>query len=285
MGRLGINAVHLDMKEIEALGLGRVEFVLARGRDYGQMLEDILAGVAEARDRGLSYSIHLPIYLFDWYQDDYLSAYYLDPDESRRALAFRFLEANLERLSGCGASYYILHFPGVYRYIQETGPFQAILEDSLRRLDELAARYGIRLLLEYFGSNFSFWRIDEWIERLAGCPHLGILCDTGHLYFSSVLHGFDFYDALGRLGPHAEAFHLWTTFSGGAYSDSESYRRYHHIAMHTAQKESEGFAFDAQKALELIRMFNRPTIIEASDRYGGREYFIEGIRTLVDFFD
>lgn len=283
MGQLGINTVHLDMEAIEEMGLDRVEFVLARGLEYAEMLDDILSGIDQAKRRGLSYSIHLPIFLFDWYPEDYLSAYYLDPDHDKRELAFRFLEANLSRLEGCGAEYLILHFPGVYRYVQEPHDFETNLDEALDRMEELADRYGLRLLLEYFGSNFSFWRVEDWIDRIRPYEHLGMLCDTGHLYFSSVLHGFDFYEALEELGAHSDAFHLWTTRGEGAYSDSESYRQFHHIVLHVGQNEKDGFAFDTAKTLDIIRRFDRPTIIEASERYRGREYFMSGIRSVVEY--
>ena len=166
MKRLGMNTVHLNMEEIVALGLNRVEFVLGRGKKYELMLDDVINGIYEAEVMNLPYSIHLPLYLFDWYQEDYLSAFYLDPKEEKRNLSFKFLESNIERLKRFQPEYYIIHFPGVYKFVQDKEEFKERLNSTLKRLDDMAKKFGIKLLLEYFGSNFMFYRIDEWIENI-----------------------------------------------------------------------------------------------------------------------
>ena len=284
MKRLGMNTVHLNMEEIVALGLNRVEFVLGRGKEYELMLDDVINGIYEAEVMNLPYSIHLPLYLFDWYQEDYLSAFYLDPKEEKRNLSFKFLESNIERLKRFQPEYYIIHFPGVYKFVQDKEEFKERLNSTLKRLDDMAKKFGIKLLLEYFGSNFMFYRIDEWIENIGKYDNLGILCDTGHLYFSSIMHEFDFYQGLIKISQHAEAFHLWTTMGKNAYSENSSYQKYHHIVMHTDQDEVDGFAFDVKKTMAIIMQYNRPMIIEASQNYRGRSYFIEGIQSIVKLF-
>jgi sugar phosphate isomerase/epimerase len=285
MKRLGINAVHIDTEQILDMGLNRVEFVLARGYDYAQILESITQGMRFAKSKAMPFSVHLPIFLFDWYEEDYLSAFYLDPDEEKRELSFQFLESNLEALKGYGPAYAILHFPGVYRYQQDAIEFDKRLSVALDRLDALAGSMDVKVLLEYFGSNDMFWKIDAWIEQVSKRKNLGLLCDTGHLYFSSKMHGFDFYEGLKKLASVADAFHLWTTRGEGVYSDSEAYKAYHHIMMHMDQKEVDGFAFDTLRVMEIISAYEKPMIIEASDRYHGREYFIKGIKSIVSFLE
>lgn len=282
MKRLGINTVHLNMKEIVEMGLNRVEFVLARGRDYDVMLGEVIDGIKMAEKKGLSYSVHLPLYLFDWYQEDYLSAFYLDPLLEKRQLANQFLRANLEEMKEFHPDYFIVHFPGVYKFEQDPVLFEMRLKEALDQLDSIAGEFGIRLLLEYFGSNFAFWEIERWIEEISPYENIGILCDTGHLYFSSVMHGFDFYKGLESLGGAADAFHIWTTRGAGVYTDSESYKKYHHIVVNTDQRVEQGFAFNGQRMMDIIQRFDRPMIIEASERYKGREYFVKGIKSIVD---
>jgi hypothetical protein len=99
------------------------------------------------------------------------------------------------------------------------------------------------------------------------------------------MHGFDFYEGLKKLASVADAFHLWTTRGEGVYSDSEAYKAYHHIMMHMDQKEVDGFAFDTLRVMEIISAYEKPMIIEASDRYHGREYFIKGIKSIVSFLE
>ena len=52
--------------------------------------------------------------------------------------------------------------------------------------------------------------------------------------------------------------------------------------VHLDQLEKDGFAFDSKKMLDIITRFNRPIIIEASEKYKGREYFINGIKSVAE---
>ncbi|MEA3423574.1 MAG: TIM barrel protein [Bacillota bacterium] len=284
MKRLGINTVHLDMEEIIDLGLNRVEFVLGRGKSYEVMHSEVLKGIKEAEKLKFPYSIHLPLFAFDWYEEDYLSAFYLDPDEEKRELSFKLLEENLIHLKEFHPDYYIIHFQGVYKFQQDEMKFKKKLDNTLTRLNELSIKYEIKLLLEYFGSNYMFYKIDDWIKFIVPYSNLGILCDTGHLYFSSIMHEFDFFEGLEKLAQSSDAFHLWTTKGNKAYTDSEYYIEYHHIVAHMAQKKIDGFAFDVKKLMDIISRYDRPIIIEASEKYRGRKYFLEGIRSIVEYF-
>ncbi|MCK5762960.1 MAG: sugar phosphate isomerase/epimerase, partial [Clostridiales bacterium] len=273
MKRLGINTVHLDMEEIIDLGLNRVEFVLGRGKLYEVMHREVMDGIKEAEKLKFPYSIHLPLFTFDWYKEDYLSAFYLDPDEEKRELSFKLLEENIIHLKEFRPDYYIIHFQGVYKFYQDEIKFKELLNTTLTRLNELSIKYEIKLLLEYFGSNYMFYKIEDWIKFITPYSNLGILCDTGHLYFSSIMHEFDFFEGLKKLASSSDAFHLWTTKGNKAYTDSEYYIEYHHIVAHMAQKKNDGFAFDVKKLMDIISQYNRPIIIEASEKYRGRKYF------------
>jgi sugar phosphate isomerase/epimerase len=284
MKRLGINTVHLDMEEIIDLGLNRVEFVLGRGKSYEVMHREVMDGIKEAEKLKFPYSIHLPLFTFDWYKEDYLSAFYLDPDEEKRELSFKLLEENLIHLKEFHPDYYIIHFQGVYKFHQDEIKFKELLNTTLTRLNELSIKYEMKLLLEYFGSNYMFYKIEDWIKFITPYSNLGILCDTGHLYFSSIMHEFDFFEGLKKLAQSSDAFHLWTTKGNKAYTDSEYYIEYHHIVAHIAQKKNDGFAFDVKKLMDIISQYNRPIIIEASEKYRGRKYFLEGIRSIAEYF-
>lgn len=284
MKRLGINTVHLDMNEIIDLGLNRVEFVLGRGKSYEVRHREVMEGMKEAEMLEFPYSIHLPLFTFDWYEEDYLSAFYLDPDKEKRELSFKLLEENLIRLKEFHPEYCIIHFQGVYKFSQDEEKFKKLLNNTLIRLNELSVKYEITLLLEYFGSNYMFYKIDDWIKFINPYSNLGILCDTGHLYFSSIMHEFDFLEGLKKLSESSYAFHLWTTKGDKAYSDSEYYIEYHHIAANMTQKKNDGFAFDVKKVMDIISQYNRPIIIEASEKYQGRKYFLEGIRSIAGYF-
>lgn len=284
MKRLGINTVHLDMEEIIDLGLNRVEFVLGRGKSYEVRHREVMDGIKEAEKLKFPYSIHLPLFTFDWYKEDYLSAFYLDPDEEKRELSFKLLEENLIHLKEFHPDYHIIHFQGVYKFYQDEIKFKKLLNETLTRLNELSIKYEIKLLLEYFGSNYMFYKIEDWTKFIKPYSNLGILCDTGHLYFSSIMHEFDFFEGLKMLAQSSDAFHLWTTKGNKAYTDSEYYIEYHHIVAHMDQKKNDGFAFDVKKLMDIISLYNRPIIIEASEKYRGRKYFLEGIRSIAEYF-
>ncbi len=280
---LGINTVHIQVDELDQLGIHRIEACLGRGKTHEEMLEKIDREIAYATERSWPYSIHLPLEIFDWYDHDYLSAFYLDPDAQLRDLSFRFLEANLERLCRLyNPEYFVLHFPGVYHHeSMDAEAFDRVLMAGLDRLEDVAAAYDVRILLEYFGSNVMFSDPEQWVDRLASYAHLGILVDTGHLYFASLLRGFDFDWALTVLADQAEAFHLWTTKGDRPYGNNPHYKAYHHIVPHIEQRRADGFAFDTREVLDLLLTKEKPLIIEASPYYKGRGYYEEGVRSVV----
>ena len=70
----------------------------------------------------------------------------------------------------------------MYKFKQDKNIFDNLLKESLDRLGKLAEKYEVKILLEYFGSNFMIYEIDQWIKFVEKYENLGILCDTGHLY-------------------------------------------------------------------------------------------------------
>jgi endonuclease IV len=229
------------------------------------------------------YSIHLPLYIPEWYKEDYLAAFFLSKDEILRKQSFDLLELNLKKLEEKNVDYYVLHFPGVNHTDEDHENFKLFLEKSLFRMNMLAKKYNAKILLEYFGSNILFNDYSKWIDRIKEFSNLGLLLDTGHLYFASKLVPFDFLQAFSVLVKEADAFHFWTTKGKNYYQNNEYYKTYHHIIPNFNQDEKEGWAFDSQLIFNQMLNQEKPIILEASNIYNGHEYLISSIRELLEY--
>ena len=281
---IGLNTVHIGIDELLELGIKRIEICLGRQGTYEQRLNKILNEIRIAEREKLNYSIHLPVYLNDWYDHDYLDAFFLDADEEMREISFRLLEENLQGLEALNNEYYVLHFSGIYRDSFDLEGFDERLGDALERTNQLAERYGKKIFLEYFGGNYGFNDIDQWIEEINKYDHLEILTDTGHLYFSSKINGFNFEEGLKKLVDHSAAFHLWTIRGEESYQNSEYYRKYHHVIPRFQQHKDDGWAFDVLDVVTDLKASKKPVIIEATNIYKGHDFFKEGIKEIRDFF-
>lgn len=286
LGRsLGSNTNNVDVATLANLGFTRIEVCLGRHRPYHDMLERIFSDLDAAKALGMAYTIHLPLCLYDWFPFDYLDGYYLDPDPEKRALAFRFLEENLHQLTGrYQPDYFVIHFPGIYRNAYLGLDFQAILHESLGRLQLIAEAFGITLALEYFGANRDFNRPEQWIEALSDYSRLAPLLDTGHLYFSCLMNGYDFDEVFELMAPHCVGFHVWTVQGKDYYGNSPFYRQYHHVVPHPGQLRSEGWAFEPGTVYHRLRAFEAPVVVEATSLYGGSDYYFEGLRYAADCY-
>ncbi len=281
----GTNAVFIGLGEARELDLNRVEFCLGGMDAWESKAERIMRDMKLAQEASVAYSIHLPIFIPDWFGHYFLDAFYLDPDPAMRELSFSLLEHNLGRLTPSKCEYFVIHFPGRYeRADYEAGTFKQILKDALARLDAMAKSHGALLLLEYFGSNESFYEIEDWKREIGKYASLGILLDTGHLYFASVVRKFDFMENLRLLSGAADAFHLWTTKGREAYCSNSFYVKYRHIPMRSGQRPKDGWAFDSDEAMKVISSAKKPANMEASCEYGGKEYIREGIESLKKFY-
>ncbi len=281
MSILGINTVHIKVEEVKPLGFNRLEVCLGRSGTYEERYQKALSEMNYAQTHNIAYSIHLPIYLYDWFEGDYLDAFFLDADIDRREQSFKLLEANIEELKEMNAEYFVMHFPGVYLkpYI-ELETFDVLLKEGLNRINDIAKSANKKILLEYFGSNIMFSDYEYWTTLISPLSHLGILTDTGHLYYASLLHHFDFLEGFHHLSSYSDAFHLWTTMGDKPYSDNFYYKNYHHIAAHPNQKKSDGWAFDTTAVFQLLLGLNKPVVIEATPIYHGVEFFYESLLAL-----
>lgn len=279
---IGINTVNFSIEKVKEFGIGRAEICLGRGSSYESRLKEGLRHIRYAEDNKIPFSIHLPLYVEDWYPYDYLSAYFLDPNEELRRLALRLLEYNLEKLKNAKAEYLVLHFGGVYDDFHNKNEFNKWIDEALRSINALGEQYNKKILIEYFGSNRNFADYSEWIKIVNKYNNLGILTDTGHLYFASIINKFDFIKALDILIDGSEAFHVWTTKGKDVYFKSDFYKNYHHIVPKKDQYVKDGWAFDTEIVMEKLKKTNKPIIIEASMEYRGESYFLEGVKDCIE---
>lgn len=278
---LGCNSGHLNPEKLREMGYGMIETSLGKHMPYPDMVRKNLSDLREAKQLGMKYSIHLPVFLTeDWLNHyDYYDSFYLDPDPQMREMCFKLLEDNLSRLQkDFSPLYYVIHFPGGYsKQVSYNGAFDQVLSESLNRLEKLAEQYKCQFALEYFGINERFSSPEQWIEAIKPYEHLNILLDTGHLYFTCYKNGYDYDTALHTLAPHCVGFHLWNVFGTGFYSDSESYRQFHHIVPHLEQRREDGWVFDSEKVIGFLATLEKPLIIEAGLAYRGDVYFNEAL--------
>ncbi|MGM0379548.1 MAG: TIM barrel protein [Bacillota bacterium] len=277
---LGINSLNFDFSLLKKYKFEHLEVCLGRKGSYKDRLNRSLNLINDAQKRNVNLSVHLPIYLFDWYPYDYLSAFFIHSDKDKREISFKLLEKNLKRLKNFNISFLVLHFPGINHKDKNIENFEKILNNSLNKVNKLAKKYNQKILLEYFGSNILFADYNIWIEKIKKFSNLGILLDTGHLYFSSILNDFDFNKAFNKLKENSEAFHFWTTKGKDIYGNNEFYQKYHHIIPNISQKKNNNWAFDTKEIYESMIGTNKPIIIEASPFYKGENYYYKSIDTL-----
>ncbi len=286
INNLGINTVHVSVDNLNELGLKRMEMCLGRLGSYQDRLIKMERDIQLAKENDIPFSIHLPMYIEEDFEGDYLDVFFLDPDPVKRELSFRMLEYNLQKMKEIKPDYCVLHFAGVYR--KRRGPFEDfddILTSAFERINALAHEYETKILLEYMGSNIRFSNYEDWIEKTRGLSNVGLITDTGHLYFASLIHAFDYMSALEALASASEAFHLWTTKGTGAYNDSEYYQKYHHIIPHVDQRRKDAWAFDTEVVFRRVAQENKPMIIEASTMFRGRAYFYQGIASIISILE
>ncbi len=265
---LGINTFFIDVDEAHQLGLDRVEIVT-------QSRQKALEDIEKASRHSMKYSVHLPVFLPDWYSYGQWDVYFCDTDSEKRELSFKLLEENLEFAAGLGTEYVITHFSGILPQLSddELDSFNGIAANSASRIESLASKYNVRILLEYFGLNKNLVQPDEWTSLVSGSNNLGLLVDTGHLYFSCINNNLNIDQTLQSLGAQASAFHIWNT------KGKDHYWKYHHVAPHSSQSVNDGWAYTTNTLVESLKSINSsaPLIIEPNVLFGGREYILDSI--------
>lgn len=278
---LGCNSGYLSPREILSLGYNFIETSINKPFYEQSIVEKMLRDLDEAKELKMPYAIHLPVFLSDDWQChfDCYDAFYLDPNPEKRELSFEMLEENLFRLTlRYRPMYFVIHFPGIYDLEAYHGEdFNRILEDGLYRIEGLGQKYGCTIALEYFATNARFANYQIWIEKTKGLEHVALLLDTGHLYFGCYKHHFDYDEVLEGLAPYCIGFHVWNVKGAGYYNESESYKAFRHIVPHIEQTRELGWAFTTAKLIPYLSTFNKPILVEASQRYMGMAYYQEGL--------
>lgn len=284
--QFGVSCAHLNPQTILEMGCGMIESSLGKMQSYAEMVDKILSDLRSAEQLNMTYNIHLPVYLEEhWLAHyDFYDGFFLDPNPQMRQMAFDMLEDNLRRLTPhFKPDYFVIHFPGIYgQEVNYEESFEALLNSSLNRLEDLAACYDCTIALEYFGTNARFADYRDWLSALKPYTRLKPLLDTGHLYFSCYKNGYDYDEVLRGLAPHCIGFHLWNVKGQGYYHESESYKRYHHVVPHPEQTRENGWAFEPKEVIPYLAQFQKPMLIEALSLYNGKAYFMEAVTQLIE---
>lgn len=271
---LGINTFFIDVKESYDLGLKRVEIVTPSK-------EKALSDAEKAYKYSMKYSMHLPVFLPKWFEGGQWDVFFCDPSKEKREMSFALLEENLAFIKNFDTDYSISHFGGIVPLLpeKESESYFDIVEESISRIQSLSEKYGIKLLIEYFGLNKNLFMPDEWITLVKKYDKLGLLVDTGHLYFSCANNSLDLHESLGKLGPHASAFHIWNT------KGTDHYWEYHHVAPNPSQCTEDGWAFSIPSLIQELSGFNNTAslIIEPNVLFGGKEYIIDSVKNMLKF--
>lgn len=278
---LGCNSGYLSPKEIQTLGYNFIETSINKPVYDQTVVDKMLGDLDEAIKMQMRYAIHLPVFLSEAWRNQYdcYDAFYLDPKPEKREISFQMLEENLSELTKTyKPMYFVIHFPGIYNletpYFED---FDLVLDKALKRIDELGRQYDCTIALEYFATNERFAHYEDWIKRLEPFKHLAPLLDTGHLYFSCYKNNFDYDKVLEGLAPHCIGFHIWNVHGTGYYDQSEGYKAYRHIVPHLEQTRESGWAFTTAALIPYLGTFNKPILVEASQKYHGMAYYKEGL--------
>ncbi|MGE5328026.1 MAG: sugar phosphate isomerase/epimerase family protein [Deltaproteobacteria bacterium] len=270
---LGINTFFIDVKEAYDLGLKRVEIVT-------NSKQKTLSDAEKAYKYSMKYSIHLPVFLPDWYSAGQWDAFFCSPSEEKRDISFNLLEENLDFIKSLNSEYAITHFSGIVPPLasDQLESYPGLVEQSLSRIQALSQKYGIKILIEYFGLNKNLYSPDVWRNLLKDRSNIGLLMDTGHLYFSCINNNLNLEDALNTLGSHSSAFHIWNT------KGTDHYWEYHHVAPTPIQSIEDGWAFTIPSLVQKLTSFNpsAPLIIEPNVLFGGKEYILESIKSMLE---
>jgi len=270
---LGINTFFIDVKESYDLGLKRVEIVTTSK-------EKALSDAEKAYKYSMKYSMHFPVFLPSWYTAGQWDVFFCDPSAEKREISFTLLEENLEFIKDFDAEYAISHFGGVIPPLpsEELESYSEIVNQSISRIQSLSQKYGIKILIEYFGLNKNLYSPEIWIDLLKSRNNIGLLMDTGHLYFSCVNNNLNLQEALNTLGSHSSAFHIWNT------KGTDHYWEYHHVAPNPSQSIEDGWAFSIPSLIQKLSSFNpsAPLIIEPNVLFGGKEYILKSIKSMLE---
>lgn len=278
---IGLNVIHFQTDQVEALGIQHVEVCLKfMQKNQKLAVKETVALVDTYLAADQEVSVHLPVCMPKGYPYGPFEVFFLDDDPQKKASSYALLDANLDLFKGKKIAFFVLHFSGIYQE-EEAACFKVKCHEALSRISQLAVSYKTTILLEYFGLNCNLAKPSDW-QIVNDYPNLGILVDTGHLYFASRMHGFDFYEAFFEMSHFASAYHLWNTGEeAGVYQASLSYQEKHH--MPPLLTEVAGLAIDFNRIASGLLKTQKPLIIEASLNDGGLEKIVQAVKEWVTY--
>jgi len=278
---IGTNSMHVSPQTAKVIGCSHVEICLMWQGDLEESIALTYQTLDEVESLAIPYSIHLPIHLGD-YSHGVFSSFFLDSNEALLESSYKLIEENLQALARFKPQFYVMHFAGVYPLVDSSVNEEKVTA-ALNRLNDLAGKHHVKLYLEYFGLNENLIHPEQW-RCIKNFPNLGVLIDTGHLYFSARMHGLDYQQMLVSFCEFADAYHVWNTqMAPGVYDESASYRAYHHIAPRRNQKKENGFSIDMEWTMRLLASTLKPVIVEASTTFGGEAMLVECLKEWVSF--
>lgn len=131
-----------------------------------------------------------------------------DPDAEIQAMALRLASATVRTAAELGALHVVVHFPSPYPPFEDTIP-ETRCRAFLEPLSELAARLGVRVLLENMSSPPALCSPHRYRSLLERYPGYGFCLDLGHSHLLSLRHPMRAY--IRTLGRDIRSVHFYNT--------------------------------------------------------------------------
>ncbi|RMF93993.1 MAG: hypothetical protein D6736_00840, partial [Nitrospinota bacterium] len=241
------------------------------------------------QEQGLSFGIHLPLFQPSWLAEKGLYLALIDHSAERRELFFRLVEENLQWGKRWGADYLLVHLQRVMLFDHlQNGDFsireaEAIAQAGVARLESLAQRYGIPIVLENaLGCRF-FYHVEQYLSLFENSSWLRFCLDIGHLLIDASLYDFCAEEFIQQLAPYTQEIHLYNKPVIGKLTEI-SFEKFQELRqkfpVHPSQTPAEGWN-DTEAVLRII-LRRRPdcliTFESHPSLYPDYRYTQEGIQ-------
>ena len=260
---------------LDEFGLDRAEFIIiAPGHRPG------LDAFLDSHD--ISFSVHCPLVVPDYYPENPLLASVLDFDQDRRRLGVNLMLDTMREAACLGAEYMVVHlqrpehFGGSNPSDSTVQSAVDIASSSCEVLHKASQELKIPVLLENLMDNTIFNRPETYVELLERFPGMGFCLDVGHLDVDARAFGFTFDEFVETLSPYIRAVHLQNSRT----RQSDFNGRHWKIPVHPDQKETGGW-LDIEKVLRGILFRNRGCVINFEARLDedhDHDYMAAGVR-------
>lgn len=264
--QLGISIHGVGTEYVRKAGFKRVQLCQKFSKS-----EDVTSLLKLAIEQDIKISYHAPVF----HQADPTATYYLSNNERLRDATFEILDINLRMAQCLPADYVVIHFTSktmLNETYESKEQVMNLAQESLKRLDELSEKYGVKINLEYASFEEHFSDPKDWLNLIKLSYHVRLCLDLGQLYKDCKNKDYDFYEKLRELLPYTRVVHIWNMKEIGDWEEKG------YIPVHPSQDPADGW-IDIQKAVNIIKEENRdiPIIFEPNFTYRGEEYFSEGI--------